>query len=309
MIFKRKTAEAVNRRQPNLTSSSDRVPTRTAYYSRRNDSEANVGRQQNRTTAKLKPENLFNFWLQRFGLFVLIIVILASVISALSLNNNARLIALKSSGSSFLGDSTIYQKAVNGILSKSIWNRNKLTIDTAHISSQMLKEFPELSEVSIVLPILAHRPVVYLTPSQPALVISGVNGSFILDSNGKALLSITDTKTIPSFKLPILTDQSGLKLVLGQRVLSSTDISFIQVIIAQLAAKHVLIPALTLPVASREIDANITGVSYIAKFNLQDGKALQQAGTFLATKSRLDSQNITPTQYIDVRVPGRAYWQ
>ena len=91
--------------------------------------------------------------------------------------------------------------------------------------------------------------------------------------------------------------------------MSSTDISFIKTVIAQLAAKQVIVSGLTLPVASREIDANIAGVGYIVKFNLQDGKALQQAGTFLATKGRLDSQSITPSQYIDVRVPGRAYYK
>ena len=309
MIFKRKSPETNNRRQPNLAGASDRLPTRTAYYSRRTDDEANLGRQKNRPSAKPKSNSILNFWLQRFGLLVLLVVILVSVVSAVNLNNDARIISLKSSGSSFLRDSTIYQKSVNHILSKSIWNRNKITIDTNQVRKQMLLQYPELSDVSVVLPLLAHRPVVYLTPSSPALVISGVNGSFILDINGKALLSVKDVKTIPSLKLPILTDQSGLKLVLGQRVLSSTDISFIQGMIAQLAAKHVVVSGLTLPVASREIDASIAGVGYIVKFNLQDGKPLQQAGTFLATKMRLDSQSITPSQYIDVRVPGRAYWQ
>ncbi len=173
----------------------------------------------------------------------------------------------------------------------------------------MLKQFPELSSVSVVLPLLAHRPVVYLTPSQPTLIITGLSGSYVLDDNGKALFTVTDTKTIPSLKLPVLTDQSGLKLSLGQRVLSSTDISFIETIIAQLVAKQVMVSSLTLPVASREIDITITGQPYFVKFNLQDGNALEQAGTLLATKARLSSQGIVPAHYIDVRVPGRAYYQ
>lgn len=309
MRLSRKTADTASRRQPSLVNSSDRQPNRTAYYSRRLDSEANLGRQQNRKSTSSAPSNLLNFWLQRFGLLVLLIVCLVSVISALSLSNDARIIVLKSSGSSFLRDSGVYQKAASHILSKSIFNRNKITVDTAGFSKQMLKQFPELDTVSMVLPMLAHRPVVYLTPPQPSLILTGLNGSYVLDSSGKALLLVADIKSVANLKLPVLTDQSGLRLQLGQRVLSSVDISFIQSIIAQLAAKQVAVSSLTLPVASREIDAGITGQPYIVKFNLQDGKALQQAGTFLALKSHLATENITPSQYIDVRVPGRAYYK
>ena len=310
MIFKRKSTNLVPNRQPNLTAPNDRISSRTAYYSRRTDTDTNLGRQQNRPITNKRPDNLINYWLQRFGLLVLLIVVLVSVMSALSINNNVHVITLKSSGSSFLRDSDTYQKAISSILGNSIWNRNKVTINTTSVSKQILIKFPELSDVSIVLPILAHRPVVYITASQPTLVITGTNGSYILDQTGKALLLVVDTKTILSLKLPILTDQSGLKLVLGERVLSSNDVSFVKLIIAQLAAKHVVVSGLIMPVASREIDVYISGVEYYVKFNLQDsGKALQQAGSFLATKNLLDSQNVVPSHYIDVRVSGRAYYQ
>ena len=79
MIFKRKSPETNNRRQTNLAGANDRLPTRTAYYSRRTGDEANLGRQQNRPSAKPKAKSILNFWLQRFGLLVLLVVILVSV--------------------------------------------------------------------------------------------------------------------------------------------------------------------------------------------------------------------------------------
>ncbi len=100
-MFKRKQTDTL--RRPNL-GNTERQPSRTTYYSRRIDTEVNLGRQQDRVTPKPKSNNLLNFWLQRFGLLVLIIVILASIISALSLSNSPRIIILKSSGYELLAD-------------------------------------------------------------------------------------------------------------------------------------------------------------------------------------------------------------
>ena len=78
---------------------------------------------------------------------------------------------------------------------------------------------------------------------------------------------------------------------------------------AQLTAKQYTISALTLPAGTSELDASLSGLPYIVKFNLQATNARQQVGTFLATAGRLSSQHITPAKYVDVRVDGRAYYQ
>ena len=76
-----------------------------------------------------------------------------------------------------------------------------------------------------------------------------------------------------------------------------------------MAAKHITITSMTLPPAADELDVHLTGVNYYIKFNLANDDARQQVGTFLATQAQLKSQGITPGQYIDVRVDGRAYYQ
>lgn len=310
LLRKSPTAAATpSRRQPITNSANQRSRANQSYHSLRLDHGNNTGRQKSREQRQVSSGNLMHYWLQRFGLLVLLVVSLVSLISALSLSANARIILLQTTGNSFLHDQNTYQNATNKILATSIWNLNKITINTADISQRLVKQFPELSSVSVVLPLLAHRPVVYLTPSQPALVIIGANGTFVLDTTGRALQSTDALASIANLKLPVLTDQSGLKLANDQRALSSSDVSFIMTVIAQLTAKQVAISSLTLPASSREIDAGISGQPYFVKFNLQNGDALHQAGTFLATKARLASQNITPAHYIDVRVPGRAYYQ
>jgi len=246
---------------------------------------------------------------QRFGLIIFCTVLLIALINILSLSTHAEIMPLKSSDKgSFLRDQAVYQAAADKLLAGSLWNRNKITIDTGAFSKQMMKQFPELSSVSVTLPLLAHRPVVYLQPSQPALVLSTDSGSFVVDDRGKALLA-ADGSAAES-KLPQVVDQSGLRVQLNHQVLSSQSVTFIQTVVAQLAAKHMTVSSMVLPAGSSELDVHLAGQTYFVKFNLRDDSAArQQVGTFLATIAQLQKNNTPPAKYIDVRVLGRAYYQ
>jgi hypothetical protein len=174
-----------------------------------------------------------------------------------------------------------------------------------------MAQFPELASVSVTIPLLTHHPIIYIEPAQAALIIqSSSYGSFVLNADGRALVAATQNPLVAGQPaLPVITDQSGLKLVLGHQVLSANTVSFAQVVAAQLAAKKYTITSMTLPPAASELDVALAGQPYIIKFNLENNDPLQQVGTFLATLSELQSQSITPAHYIDVRVDGRAYYQ
>lgn len=281
-----------------------------AYRSRRLEEETNLGRQQSRETAGKSPKNIKRFVARRFGLIILLGALIISSFNVLSLSDKTRVMSLTDSGSStFLHDKSVYETAANKLLADSVWNRNKITVNTASISQGMLKQFPELSSVSVTLPLLSKRPIVYVQTAQPALVLAASNGSFIIDSDGKALLPANKLPAGNKLVLPLVTDQSGLTVALNRQALTAGDVIFIQIIIAQLAARHFTVSSMELPVGTSELAARLTGQPYIVKFNLESGDARQQAGTFLATQAKLQSQNITPAQYVDVRVDGRAYYK
>jgi hypothetical protein len=109
--------------------------------------------------------------------------------------------------------------------------------------------------------------------------------------------------------LPVVVDQSGLSVKVNHPVLTADNVSFVQIVAAELAAKQYTISAMSLPATSSELDVQLAGQPYFVKFNLQTNDAREQAGTFLATINQLHSQNITPAKYVDVRVDGRAYYQ
>jgi hypothetical protein len=306
-FFRRKSAVSTGRRHrqvPDPAQSSSSF----AYRSRRSEEEINTGRQLSRETTASK--HLGRFLLKRFGLVVLLIALFLSMVNVLSLSNNARVMSLNDdNANSFLHDQAVYESAASKLLAGSVWNRNKITVNTSAVNQEMLKQFPELSSVSVTLPLLSKRPIVYVQTAQPALILSASNGPFIIDTTGKALLPAGKLPSGSKLKLPVVTDQSGLNVSLNKQALTSGNVSFIQTVIAQLAGRGITVESMVLPVGTSELDVKPAGKPYTVKFNLESGTARQQAGTFLATQSKLQSQNITPAQYIDVRVDGRAYYK
>ncbi len=296
-------------RRPRPQDATDRPAASLSYYSRRSDEDLNIGRQQVRAKRRPLPGSLRRFWLQRFGLIILSVAVIASAVDVISLSAHTSVQTVGSTAIALLHTQAEYQTAADRLVAASIWNRNKLTVNTSSIARQLKTEFPELTSVSVSVPVLAHRPIIYIEPDQPAILLIVSNGTFVLDGAGRAILAVTNPTALADLNLPLVTDQSGLTLKRDQQGLTTSNVSFIQTIVAQLAAKSISISSLTLPAGTSELDAAIGRSSYIVKFNLATATARQQAGTYLATKARLESRQITPSQYIDVRVDGRAYYK
>lgn len=316
-MFKRRTRTSRrSRRRPDDTAERLAGP---AYHSSQRPPETaeseNTGRQR-LAAAKGKSANpgdsglTWRLRLRRTGVLTVAVIILLAALSTLIVAPNAKISPVTAGGANkaFLRSQTEYQTAANKLLSGSIWNHNKITINTGSISRQMLRQFPELAGVSLTLPLFGHQPTVYVQPARAALVVAGDNGAFVVDTNGKALMPSANLPTAQ--KLPQVVDKSGLPVRLNQQVLTTDDVGFIQTVLGQLLAKRVGVTSMVLPPASRELDVYITGQPYFVKFNLQDkGNARQQAGTYLAAAAELQRGHVTPAHYIDVRVDGRAYYQ
>jgi hypothetical protein len=276
------------------------------YNASRIDQSGNTGRQMDRPA----PTRRRSSWFNRFGLWILLIVCLVSAFSVLSLSTSAKVRPLNSGdNSAYIHDQGDYERAATAYLKSSIWNHNKITVNASGLKRSLEKQFPELSNVGMTLPMIGHRPIVYIEAAQPALVLNGANGSYVVDSNGRVLLRSSEMPSLSDRKLPVITDQSGLTLKVGNQALTAADVSFMQTVVAEFAARHLTVSGATLPPSAREFDVSITGQPYIVKFNLHDSTARQQAGTFLATQAQLVKQNITPASYVDVRVGGRAYYK
>lgn len=307
MIFKKRPPEPVGRSR--ASQSTPRGPVFSYYANRSIRASSNVRQteeqQEQATAARLKrPLNLAKR-LPAIGALLLIVII---AVLCLQLGNNPKVVVVGSERSQvFLRDSKVYQDAAHAAFT-SLLNSNKLTVNTGKIGADLQRQFPELKTVSVSLPFVGSRPTVYIQAATPKLLLVGKGGMFVVDSNGRALISGNQVPDLDALHIPVVNDQSGLSIELGKVALPSSAVAFIAEVDGQLKAKELTVSNMTLSAGTTELQVRIDGVGYYVRFNLH-GNAREEAGTYLAIKQYLESNHKTPGQYVDVRVDNKAYYK
>lgn len=285
-------------------------PAAFSYYSRRSDELQATGRQIARTETAEQARAVSRYWRQRFGLATLLITSLICLIYISTLSTQPRVtVVAPSTGPAVLQDQEIYAAAASKVLASSVLNRNKITVSTAGLADSLSQQFPEIETVHIGLPLLTHRVTITITNAQPVMILATGNGSYALDAGGTALLTGSQLASLSSLNLPLVTDDSSVKVALRRQALTSDSVNFILTVVAQLQARQLAIETLTLPAGTSQLYVRLKGQPYFIKFNLASNSSRQQVGTLLAVYDNLQSKQITPGEYIDVRVDGRAYYR
>ncbi len=267
-----------------------------------------AGRQEQTPPAAARRKKHFTV-LSRGPFIALMVVAIALVGLNLFLSGAPQVTPVSTARSAiFLRSQQTYEDAARQVLGKSFLNSNKLTINTDRVAQDLRTQFPELTHVTVSVPFVGNAVNVAIEPATPQLLLSSGGDLFVVDDSGRALISAKQVPHIEKLGLPVITDQSGLPVVLGKPALPSTSVSFITEVVGQLKAKKLDIGSLTLPVGTSELDVRLSGAPYVVKFNLR-GDARGEAGTYLAVKQQLERDHKTPATYIDVRVEERAYYQ
>jgi hypothetical protein len=200
---------------------------------------------------------------------------------------------------------SVYQEAANKELGK-LKNHNKITLDEASIVSSLQKQFPEITSAAVVLPIFSQVPTLNINIAGPSFTLKSNGQSYIVNSQGVA--TADNSKQALGSGLSTVEDQTGFKVVVGKQVLSASEVTFINNVIAQ--SKHAKVPvkSLTLPPLVQELNLYTSDQPYYVKFYL-GGDSMQQMGQFLATRKQLKDTKVTPAEYLDVRVPGKIFYK
>ncbi len=195
----------------------------------------------------------------------------------------------------------VYAQTADANIRSSLLNRNKLTFNANGIALEMSSAHPELTSVVVVAPLMSNRPVIYVTAASPAFVLRASNGDFTLSRNGYALTSAATKNLVP------LYDTSKRRAEIGKQFLAGSTVSFATAVVYQLQQAGLHVERLELPAnAPYEVDVFVAGKPYRLRFNLQSD-VLQQSGGAVSVMRQLGSN--TPSAYIDMRVPGRAYYK
>lgn len=201
-----------------------------------------------------------------------------------------------------------YYNAVRDELDSSLTYKNKLTFSSDKFRDHIKAEFPEIDNVMIEIPVLRHRPTIHLLVSEPSARLVTTDKNYIVDRQGIALFAEEeindqyDTKDLVS-----INDSSGHPVVLGEPVLTERQISYIREIIDQSNAANTHAQTFTLEFGGSAVEVKYKDTSYIVKFSFYEDPR-QSSGAYLAVREGIESGNVPlPKQYIDLRIPDRAY--
>lgn len=189
----------------------------------------------------------------------------------------------------------------------NLQSRSKFTINRQQLTKEMKSQFPELDKIAVTTPLFSNHAVVELEISTPGLILSSSNEAFLVDTRGVALLNTsTERPLIKIDALPVVTDHSNLPIGLGKQALTSTQVAFILELHHQAQAKNLSTISINLSAGAGELTVRYNDLPYFVKYNVNED-ARKSFGTFYATKEHLERIKAKPAEYIDVRIPERAY--
>jgi hypothetical protein len=274
-----------------------------SYYSSRSGGETQRARYEPPTTERRGLDRL-----KHIPTTLAVVVIFSSVLYASLLDNRPRVMIIASeTGKPLQRPTEVYENFISQELSRSAFNKSKLTINTEPLEQTLQRQFPEVANAAVTLPLIGHRPIVSIAVSSPAFVLATSGGAYYVSPEGVPLVRVSDVQN-PLKDIATVSDTSGLPVTIGRQVLPSETVGFISTVIAQLNATETKFTSIALPLEANELQLQLADKPYIVRFNTTED-AQVQVGTLLAVKNRLEGSGEVPKEYIDIRVPERAYYK
>lgn len=300
-MLKRKNKKLPVTRTPSTASRPANV---FSYRAGRSPSDAPTGRN---TVQQPKSISAIAWW-HHIPTFIGAGCILVGLGYLLTLNITPRFMPLNSDNSSLLQPMEVYEREGSVVFANSLLSRSKLSIDTEKLASNLHDQFPELENITVIVPLFSRRPIVQFEAARPAFMLTNQSGAYVIATDGRAVLKASEAPSSIRDNLVVVTDEVQLQIQKGKPALPTNSISFITEVVAEFQAKNIAIKSITLPTAANQVNVYLKDAPYYAKFDTE-GDARLQAGTFISVKEKLEQGKTPPAEYIDVRLDGRAYYK
>lgn len=304
-MFRKKTPSVAGDEDNRRRRGSYRVAPRTqpySYYNNRTAAQTTQPGLSSRLRAGTETPKMSWYRKKSIRLWASIVITGVVVLELTFLSSNGRVTVIDSSGNLDRDvDVVAYEKTFDDLLGSNILNRNKLTVDTNGIALKMQSAHPELESVTVITPLIGIRPSLYIHVSEPVFTLKQDASSYVLSAAGY----ITGRGVASS--LPTVIDETGEEVRVAKQLLPSSHVAFMQTVWYQLTQQGIQVDSLALPRGKAfEVDVRLKEKTYYLKFNVTEDAA-RQSGAAVAVMKQLG--NGTPKEYIDVRVPGKAYYK
>ena len=195
-----------------------------------------------------------------------------------------------------------YRADAQKVLSGSVFNRFKLTLDTKGVAAGLQAKHPEIRYAHVSAPVFGSTPRVSLTLMNPVGILQSAGATYGLDATGHTLAASEGSP-----ELPLIIDEASVVPVPGERFLPASTVKAVTVIVEQVSAAGMEVTTVTLPKANPyELAVRLRDKPFTIRFNLE-ADMMQQSGAAIATIKHLGEAQ--PKEYMDVRVLGRVYYK
>lgn len=296
-MFRKKEKQFERRRPLNMRSEK---PPAMQYYRGPAQPPKEQGRRQTRQNQQRAAGQAVKH-LKRMPVYLSILAIIVSLVYCSILGNKVTVVLAGSP----LYPKAYYESLAGDALNDSIFNHSKLTLDVRSFKERIKKQMPEVSDVSVSIPFVGRKPVIGLSlvPAKFLLTFPD-KGAYVVGSNGVILADSSQLDKSQLQDLRVLQEDVPQKVSAGQKILTTSDIAFIETVLTELHSNSLEVAQLELPIGASELFVHLKDVPYMIKFAL-NGDSRQQVGAFLAVRKQLGAQ--VPVSYIDVRVGERVY--
>lgn len=137
---------------------------------------------------------------------------------------------------------------------------------------------------------------------QPGLGWTTGNQRYLVDKDG-TVIDMLPAET----SLPVVIDNSNLPVKVGQRVVTSKFVAFVADVSPKIVASGYKIAKIE--VRETTIDLYVTTDKGYQLIFDTSRSAVDEIADLRGVQATLASQKRTPTAYIDLRIPNKAYWK
>lgn len=299
-MFRRKKKTLSDQPQRNMSGSASgqRV---NSYYTA---SKKQITTFQRHTEFSQSKRSYMNL-IKKYGLITLSVILAVFVLAAMLTLDKSASISIDSGGSYRSAEE--YKKIVADALGKNFQNNLKLSLHTDDIEQELKKQLPEATSIAVYAPLFGRSPEVIITTAKPfAVLIQTDAPSYVLTDRGRVAIASTAT-SVDTTKLSTITNQSGTQYKLGDQLFKPEEMNSLRDLQFQYTkGTGEGMVAYILPTTPREIQ--VKEGSYVARFGLsEDANIVQQFGALRAVQGQLTAKNITPKEYIDVRLATKVF--
>ena len=195
------------------------------------------------------------------------------------------------------------QSETNKYIKALFTGDNWLFINSNDLKKQLQKTFTGQESI-IVKKTFPNKLEVKTDEQKSAILWKTGARRYIVSINGRTMSEYKDQNTDG---MPTVVDGSNIPVNIGDKVATRDFVDFILKLDGYLKTNNIKIEQYSIAETTSELNVK-TSLGYVIKFNTSD-PADTQIRALAAVLDLLKSQNKKPSEYIDLRVTGRAFYK